>query len=1065
MAPRVFRTESLIVPSQHALFLLYTILIFLSSNTVVFTSAQASNRSESDRRALLCFKSGISKGSARVLGSWRDDSLSFCGWRGVTCSTTLPIRVVSLQLRSTLLTGTLSSCMAALGSLVQLNLWNNKLSGSIPKEIGELRSLQTLMLAGNRLSGTIPLSLGTAASLRYVNLANNSLSGTIPDSLANSSSLSEIIFSRNDLSGLIPATLFNSSKLVAVDLRSNALSGPIPHFQKMGALQFLSLTGNLLSGTVPASLGNVSSLRSLLLAQNILIGSIPETLGQISNLTTLDLSYNNFSGYVPATLYNVSSLTLFSLGSNNFIGQIPSKIGHSLPNLQTLVMGGNGFRGPIPDSLTNMSKLQVLDLSSNLLTGMVPSLGSLANLSVLLVGDNKLEADDWAFLTSLTNCTQLLILSVDGNILNGSLPKVVGKLSTKLQRLSFGRNLISGNIPAEIGKLVSLALLDMGQNMLSGQIPPSVGNLSNLFILELSRNRLSGQIPSTVGYLPQLGQFYLDDNSLSGNIPATIGQCKSLDMLNLSVNNLDGSIPRELLNISSLSLGLDLSNNNLDGPVPREVGNLINLGLLNVSNNKLSGSLPSELGMCIRLTSLQIESNMLSGIIPQSLVALRGLDQIDLSDNNLTGEVPQFFEGFSSISYIDISNNKFEGPIPTGGIFRNSTKVSLQGNKGLCETAAAIFGLPICPTTSPTTSSTKRKMNTRLLLIIAPAVTIALFSLLCVVVTVRKGTKAQPSESFKETMKRVSYGDILKATNWFSPVNRISSSHTASVYIGRFEFETDLVAIKVFHLSEQGSRNSFFSECEVLKHTRHRNLVQAITLCSTVDFEGDEFKAIVYEFMANGSLDMWIHPRVGSSRRLLSLGQRISIVADVASALDYMHNQLTPPLIHCDLKPSNVLLDYDMTSRIGDFGSAKFLSSSSGSPEGFIGIGGTIGYISPEYGMGCKVSTGGDVYGFGVLLLEMLTARRPTDALCGNALSLHKYVDLAFPERIAEVLDPHMPSEEDEAAASLRMQNYIIPLISIGLMCTMDSPQDRPGMHDVCARIVAIKEAFVETFL
>ncbi|VAH41275.1 unnamed protein product [Triticum turgidum subsp. durum] len=109
--------------------------------------------------------------------------------------------------------------------------------------------------------------------------------------------------------------------------------------------------------------------------------------------------------------------------------------------------------------------------------------------------------------------------------------------------------------------------------------------------------------------------------------------------------------------------------------------------------------------------------------------------------------------------------------------------------------------------------------------------------------------------------------------------------------------------------------------------------------------------------------------------------------------------------------------------------------------------------------MGCKVSTVGDVYGFGVLLLEMLTAVRPTEAQCSNALGLHKYVDQAFPERIAEILDPHMPSEEDEAAASLRMQNYIIPLVSIGLMCTMESPNDRPGMHDVCARIVAIKEA------
>ncbi|XP_044964069.1 probable LRR receptor-like serine/threonine-protein kinase At3g47570 [Hordeum vulgare subsp. vulgare] len=1059
MAPQVFRTQSLVPPSHHALFLLYTIFMFLSSNTIVFSSAQATNKTEDDRQALLCFKSGISKDPASVLGSWRNDSLNFCGWQGVTCSTTLPIRVVSLQLRSAQLTGTLSNCTAALTSLVHLNLWNNTLSGSIPEEIDELRSLRTLMLAGNRLSGNIPLSLGTAASLRYVNLANNSLSGAIPDSLANSSSLSGIILSRNKLSGVIPANLFTSSKLVFVDLRSNALSGEIPHFQNMDALQYLDLTVNSLSGTIPASLGNVSSLRSLLLAQNDLAGSIPETLGQIPNLTMLDLSFNRFTGYVPATLYNMSSLALFSLGSNSFNGQIPSEIGNSLPNLQTLVMGGNKFRGLIPDSLTNMSKLQVLDLSSNLLTGMVPSLGFLSDLSQLLLGNNTLEAGDWAFLTSLTNCTQLLRLSVYGNILNGSLPKVVGNLSTKLERLSFGRNRISGNIPAEIGNLANLILLDMGQNMISGNIPPSVGNFSNLFILELSRNKLSGQIPSTIGYLPQLGQLHLDVNKLSGNIPASIGQCKRLAMLNLSINNLDGSIPRELLNISSLSLGLDLSNNNLTGSIPQEVGNLINLELLSVSNNKLSGELPPALGLCVTLVSLHMEGNMLSGNISESLSTLKGIQQIDLSENDLTGQVPQFLGNFRSLNYINISYNKFEGPIPTGGIFGNSTAVFLQGNTGLCETAAAIFGLPICPTTP----ATKKKINTRLLLIITALITIALFSIICVVVTVMKGTKTQPSENFKETMKRVSYGNILKATNWFSLVNRISSSHTASVYIGRFEFETDLVAIKVFHLSEQGSRTSFFTECEVLRNTRHRNLVQAITVCSTVDFDGGEFKAIVYEFMANGSLDMWIHPRVGSSRRLLSLGQRISIAADVASALDYMHNQLTPPLIHCDLKPDNILLDYDMTSRIGDFGSAKFLSSSSGRPEGLIGVGGTIGYIAPEYGMGCKVSTGGDVYGFGVLLLEMLTARRPTDALCGNALSLHKYVDLAFPERIAKILDPAMPSEEDEAAASLRMQNYIIPLVSIGLMCTMESPKDRPGMHDVCAKIVSMKEAFVET--
>ena len=111
----------------------------------------------------------------------------------------------------------------------------------------------------------------------------------------------------------------------------------------------------------------------------------------------------------------------------------------------------------------------------------------------------------------------------------------------------------------------------------------------------------------------------------------------------------------------------------------------------------------------------------------------------------------------------------------------------------------------------------------------------------------------------------------------------------------------------------------------------------------------NEFKAIVFDFMANGSLDMWVHPKLhnNSPKRVLSLGQRIRIAMDVALALDYMHNQLTPPLIHCDLKPGNVLLDYDITARVGDFGSARFLSSVPGSPEDLVGVEGTIGYIAP----------------------------------------------------------------------------------------------------------------------
>nr|CAB3453099.1 unnamed protein product [Digitaria exilis] len=214
------------LPPRHVLLFMYGVLIFLSSNNATFSSAQTTNRSEADRQALLCFKSGISGDPGGVLGSWREDSLDFCSWRGVNCSTTLPIRVVSLELRSAKIKGQLSSCMVNLTSLVRIDLSSNDLSGSIPEEIGALPSLETLILDTNRFSGNIPRSLGTAASLRNVNLGRNALSGVIPVSLAKVPSLRVLVLSMNNLSGEIPVVLFNNaSNLVTVDLQDNSLSG------------------------------------------------------------------------------------------------------------------------------------------------------------------------------------------------------------------------------------------------------------------------------------------------------------------------------------------------------------------------------------------------------------------------------------------------------------------------------------------------------------------------------------------------------------------------------------------------------------------------------------------------------------------------------------------------------------------------------------------------------------------------------------------------------------------------------------------------------------------------
>lgn len=167
----------------------------------------------------------------------------------------------------------------------------------------------------------------------------------------------------------------------------------------------------------------------------------------------------------------------------------------------------------------------------------------------------------------------------------------------------------------------------------------------------------------------------------------------------------------------------------------------------------------------------------------------------------------------------------------------------------------------------------------------------------------------------------------------------------------------------MFDLSQVGASKTFVTECEALRNVRHRNLIRVVTCCASVDARGDDFRALVFEFMANYSLDRWLHP---GSRELvkdvktLSVAQRLSVVVDIADALSYLHTSSVPPIIHCDLKPSNVLLGEDMIALIGDFGLAKLLldpGSDDPDPRGCaqestIGIRGTIGYVAPGNQLG-----------------------------------------------------------------------------------------------------------------
>ncbi|XP_020420966.1 putative receptor-like protein kinase At3g47110 [Prunus persica] len=491
-------------------------------------------------------------------------------------------------------------------------------------------------------------------------------------------------------------------------------------------------------------------------------------------------------------------------------------------------------------------------------------------------------------------------------------------------------------------------------------------------------------------------------------------QRQRVTKLNLQSQDLVGSLSPNVGNLSFLR-ELELQNNNFSSKIPPEIGNLGRLQVLSLHNNSFSGPIPYNISYCSNLIFMNFGFNGLVGNLSSlepipSMIGLKALEELDLSHNNLWCEIPKFLERFVSLKKLDLSFNDFWGEVPTGGAFKNASVILITGNPMLCG-GIANLQLPKCE--SPKGGSS-RSLIIRFVLSGLALLGIAMEMYYFFLCSSRKKRKEIPLSTLPNSLVQVSYATLLKATDEFSSANRIGAGSFGSVYRGVLydDGKAQLVAVKVFNLLRHGASKSFKSECEALRNIRHRNLVKIMTACSSVDFHGHDFKALVYEYMERGSLEEWLHPptEIEEVREALNLEQRLDIAIDVACTLDYLHNHCETPIVHCDLKPSNVLLDNEMTGHVSDFGLARFLSQKTGTnasenQTSSIGIKGTVGYAAPEYGMGSEVSTNGEVYSFGILLLEMFSGKRPTDDMFNGDLNLHTFVKMDFPERVMEIAD------------------------------------------------------------
>ena len=391
----------------------------------------------------------------------------------------------------------------------------------------------------------------------------------------------------SETDSMILVSLYNATDGENWTNNSNWLNGPISTWFGVTIeedfVTEIRLKDNNLSGTIPAGLGQLTSLQYLDLDTNKLTGTIPSELGQLTNLEYLYLNGNQLTGTIPAEL-----------------GQ--------LTNLWLLYLSDNQLTGTIPDELIQLTRLRWLDLSHNQLTGTIPP--------------------------ELEQLTFLQFLDLGQNQFSGTIPPELGQLSG-LRWLFLSENQLDGVIPVELTNISSLELLYLEGNQLSGIIHADLGQLSNMLWLDLSQNQFTGAIPVELGQMTNLTLLYLSENQLSGSIPAELGQCANLRWLNLSQNGLSGDISDEIWQLTNLDL-LYLNSNELTGAIPSELELITGLQWLDLSQNMITGGIPESISQLDNLQFLNVQSNQLNSL--PEITAPGNLNLFDVSYNKLSFE-------------------------------------------------------------------------------------------------------------------------------------------------------------------------------------------------------------------------------------------------------------------------------------------------------------------------------------------------------------------------------------------------------------------------------------------
>ncbi|KAB2041273.1 hypothetical protein ES319_D02G136800v1 [Gossypium barbadense] len=785
-----------------------------------------------------------------------------------------------------------------------------------------------------------------------------------------------------DLFGQLPANFTSLLTLNKLVLSGANLTGPIPkEISTLTQLTHLDLSENVLSGEIPSELCCLYRLQQLHLNSNQLKGSIPIEIGNLTSLKWLILYDNQLSGGIPSTIGKLKNLEMIRAGGNKKLeGPLPPAIGN-YTNLVMLGVAETSILSFFPLTLGLLKKLQTIAIYTAYLSGQIPpdigdrtglqniyfSLGNLRNLKNLLLWQNNLVG---IIPLELGNCNKL---SLSVNQISGEIPSTLGNCR-QMTHIELDNNQITGAIPGELGNLTNLTILFLWQNKLEGNIPDSISNCYNLEAVDLSQNSLTGPIPTGIFQLKKLNKLLLLSNNLIGNISPDIGNCSSLirlqnlNFLDLGSNRLTGFIPQEISGCRNLTF-LDLHSNSIGGTLPLSLSKLISLQFVDFSDNLIEGTLSSSLGSLSSLTKLVLGKNRFFGSI-----------LTELGSNQLMGNIPTTLGKIPALEIaLNLSWNQLTGEIPEE--FTSLDKLAIQDISHNQLWASAGHALLL---EAPTQRACREPLNLLL---------------------------RQPVFCIQREMRSLNAGNIIGR-------DRSGVVYRVTIFSGL------TIVVKMFRSSKKTSASSFSSEIVTLARIRHHNILRLLGWGAN-----RKTKLLFYDYMPNETLGALLHE--GCGRDMLDWDIRFKIALGLAEGLAYLHHDCVPAIIHRDVKAHNILLGDYYKPYLADFGLARLLEDENGSsffanPE----FAGSFGYMAPEYDCILKITEKGDVYSYGVVLLEMITGKKSADP--------------SFPDGHhkdpVEILDPRLQA------------------LGISLLYTSNRADDQPIMKDVAALLKEIRQ-------